>query len=89
MTGQHSYGEGVPNFMKNKTSSDMPVGKLTRVLDFLPPLHELLSKKEPKKITLSVDKETVRFFKLAAKSSGEKYQQMMREFLNGYFIKKI
>ena len=77
--------------MKKKTKSksdqtdpDMPIGKLKRVKDFLPPPHELLPKEEVVKITLSVDADTVEFFKHMADSQGTKYQRMMREVLKVY-----
>ena len=64
--------------------SDEPVGNLKRVADFLPPPSELLPQEEALKITLSIDSETVDFFKKAAKKNGTKYQRMMREVLKGY-----
>jgi uncharacterized protein (DUF4415 family) len=73
--------------MKKKISNrdeDMPVGKLTRVENFLPPPEELFPKSEKKKITLEIDDDTVSFFKSKAKQTGTKYQKMMREVLKGY-----
>lgn len=70
--------------MKKKMEYDLPVGKLTQVADFLPPPNELFPKEESIKITLSVDSNTLRFFKSAAKDTGTKYQRMMRAVLNGY-----
>lgn len=64
--------------------SDEPVGRLRRVVDFLPPPSELLPKENPVKITLTIDNETVEFFKEFAKKNGTKYQRMMREVLKGY-----
>ena len=63
---------------------DMPVGELTRIADFLPSPEELLPREEAVKITLSVDAETLQFFKAVAKGTGTKYQRMMREVLKGY-----
>ena len=63
---------------------DEPVGNLKRVADFLPPPSELLPQEEALKITLSIDCETVDFFKKVAKKNGTKYQRMMREVLKGY-----
>lgn len=68
----------------HRTSSDEPIGSLKRVADFLPPPGELLPKEEALKITLSIDSETVDFFKKVAKKNGTKYQRMMREVLKGY-----
>ena len=63
---------------------DEPIGNLKRVADFLPPPSELLPQEEALKITLSIDSETVDFFKKVAKKNGTKYQRMMREVLKGY-----
>jgi predicted DNA binding CopG/RHH family protein len=70
---------------KSKTRvDDEPIGNLKRVADFLPPPSELLPREVALKITLSIDSETVDFFKKVAKKSGTKYQRMMREVLKGY-----
>ena len=76
--------------MKKRTRKhdpDMPVGKLTRIPDFLPPPEELLPVKEPIKVTLTLDAETVASFKEMAEASGGKYQRMMREVLKFYSMK--
>ena len=73
--------------MKKKIETDKPVGKLTRIPDFLPPPSELAPKEETVKVTLSVDKGTLIFFRSAAKDTGTKYQRMMREVLKGYASK--
>jgi len=70
--------------MKKKKRSDQPVGALTRVSDFLPSPAQLVPKEHLTKITLTVDDETVNFFKATAKSLGTKYQKMMREVLKNY-----
>lgn len=70
---------------KNKARvGDEPIGNLKSVADFLPPPSELLPQEEALKITLSIDGETVDFFKKVAKKNGTKYQRMMREVLKGY-----
>lgn len=72
---------------KKRIDWDKPIGKLTVVPDFLPPPEELFHPVETEKITIVVDKETVRFFKKAAAKHHQKYQRMMREILKGY-VKK-
>lgn len=67
-----------------KTLSDEPRGSLRRVVDFLPAPDELLPKEETVKITISVDTDTIDFFKQSARENGTKYQRMMREVLKGY-----
>jgi predicted DNA binding CopG/RHH family protein len=69
---------------KNSKIKDLPQGKLHRVADFLPPPEELIRSEEVTKITISVDTETIDFFKNFAKKNGVKYQRMMREVLRGY-----
>jgi hypothetical protein len=71
-------------FMKKKTSSDKPVGKLKVIADFLPSPEKLFPKVEMVKITLSVDETTLKFFKTVAKTSKTQYQKMMREVLKRY-----
>lgn len=68
----------------HRSHGDEPIEDLKRVADFLPPPGELLPKEEAQKITLSIDSETVDFFKKVAKKNGTKYQRMMREVLKGY-----
>jgi predicted DNA binding CopG/RHH family protein len=70
--------------MKKNKRSDEPVGVLKRVADFLPAPSKLIPKEHLTKITLTVDDETVHFFKATAKSLGTKYQKMMREVLKTY-----
>lgn len=70
--------------MKRKHHGDEPIGKLTRIEDFLPRPEELFPRNEMKKITLEVDSETVDFFKTSARKQGTKYQKMMREVLKVY-----
>ena len=56
--------------MKKKTmSTDKPVGKLTRVKDFLPPPSELVARDDTVKVTLALSKESVKFFKDKAKEN--------------------
>ncbi len=61
-----------------------PYGKLTPIPDFLPPPEELLPREETIKITVAIDEKTLKFFKNYAKTSGLKYQRIIREVLKGY-----
>ena len=70
--------------MKKKNDSDQPVGKLTRVDDFLPPPGELVLPEETIKVTLSLTKASVEFFKREAKRYNTKYQKMIREIIDRY-----
>ncbi len=70
--------------MRAKSNWEMPVGKLTRVRDFLPPPSQLVVKAETAKVTLALKKSSVDFFKRQAKKSHTKYQRMIRELLDRY-----
>ena len=70
--------------MKKKNKSDMPVGKLTRVDDFLPPPEQLVMPEETVKVTLSLTKSSLDFFKHKAQKQGAKYQRMIREVVDRY-----
>ena len=79
-------------FMKKKIQNrndNLPVGKLTRIENFLPSPEELFPRVEKKKVTLEIDDETVSFFKSKAKQTGTKYQKMMREVLKVYAKKYV
>ncbi|MDB5038098.1 MAG: CopG family transcriptional regulator [Bacteriovoracaceae bacterium] len=69
---------------QNRHDQDEPLGKLTRIKDFLPPPDELFPEKELAKITIALDQETISFFKQKASKFGLKYQRMIREVLKGY-----
>lgn len=70
--------------MKKNNKSDMPVGKLTRVEDFLPPPEQLIMPEETVKVTLSLTKSSLDFFKRKAQKQGTKYQRMIRELVDRY-----
>lgn len=61
-------------------------GKVRLVEDFLPPPNELVFKKEPEtvKVTLTLEKRSVDFFKGKAAKLGGSYQRMMRNLLSDY-----
>ena len=69
---------------KRNIDPDMPIGKMTRVKDFLPPPEELVFPQETIKITISLSALSVEFFKQQAKKQHVKYQQMIRELLDWY-----
>lgn len=63
---------------------DFPVGKLTRMPDFLPPPHELAKARIVVKVTIALDHSSIEFFKKVAKKNKTKYQRMIREILDQY-----
>ena len=69
---------------KRKLDPDMPYGKLVRVKDFLPPPSELVFPKRTEKITISLSRTSVLFFKRQAAKHHTKYQKMIRELLDRY-----
>jgi predicted DNA binding CopG/RHH family protein len=73
--------------MKSKmTKSEMPVGKLLRIKDFLPAPEELVIPEATKKVTISLKKSSIDFFKRQAKVHHTKYQKMIREVIDRYVI---
>ena len=64
--------------------SDKPIGKLTRVKDFLPPPSQLVPREETVKVTLALSKESVEFFKEKAKKNKVPYQRMIRSLVDQY-----
>jgi len=73
--------------MRAKTKyTDEPIGKLKVVKDFLPRPEELVFKENNVKVTLSLSKESVDFFKEQAKRNQTHYQKMIRRLLDLYVI---
>ena len=63
---------------------DEPIGDFKVIADFLPSPNELKSRNENTKITISLSKESVDFFKLAAAKNHMQYQKMIRQLLDEY-----
>ena len=66
---------------------ELPDVEHVKIVDkaFLPPPEELVFKdSESEKITISLDKETVAFFKNKAQESGASYQKILRNLLREY-----
>jgi predicted DNA binding CopG/RHH family protein len=73
--------------MKKKIQySEGPIKDIKRVKDFLPAPEQLAMKEESVKITISLSKSTVEFFKEEAKSHHTQYQKMIRRLLDEYSI---
>lgn len=70
--------------MKKTTHGDKPVGKLTRVEDFLPPPGALVMPEDTVKVTLALSRSSVRFFKEQARRNHTKYQRMIRSLVDTY-----
>ncbi len=72
--------------MKKKFDQDMPIGKLRRIKDFLPPPSELVFPSETVKVTIYLSKDSLDFFKHEAKKHRTKYQKMIRATLDAYAV---
>lgn len=71
--------------MKKKIEyTDEPLGKLRVVEDFLPPPEQLAFKEENVRVTISLSKSSVEFFKQEAKKHRTPYQKMIRRLLDLY-----
>ncbi len=71
--------------MKEKIKyTDEPLGKVKVIADFLPSPEQLALKDETVKVTLSLSKTSVDFFKNEAKKYNTQYQKMIRRLLDEY-----
>lgn len=64
--------------------TDEPLGALRVVRDFLPPPNELAFKEEGVKVTMTLSKSSVAFFKKAARKYHTPYQKMIRRLIDAY-----
>lgn len=78
-------GEKGGKFMKKQIHyKDEPMGKVRPIKDFLPSPEELALKEETVKVTISLSKASVEFFKKEAKRHHTQYQRMIRRLLDEY-----
>ena len=71
--------------MKKKIKyTNEPMGKVRVVADFLPSPEELVLKDETVKVTISLSKASVDFFKEEARKHHTQYQKMIRRLLDEY-----
>ncbi len=71
--------------MKKKIEyTDEPMGKVRRVEDFLPSPAELALRDETIKVTISLTKKSIEFFKKEAELHDTQYQKMIRTLLDEY-----
>jgi predicted DNA binding CopG/RHH family protein len=64
--------------------SDEPIGPVKIVADFLPPPEELAFKEDTVKVTISLSRESIDFFKREARKHRTPYQKMIRRLLDAY-----
>lgn len=71
--------------MKQKTKyTDEPLGKIKIIHDFLPSPDELVFRDNNVKVTISLSKSSVSFFKKMAQKHHTQYQKMIRRLLDVY-----
>ncbi|MES2272970.1 MAG: CopG family transcriptional regulator [Chlamydiota bacterium] len=72
--------------MKKRKSkyTSKPIGKIKIVDDFLPEPKDLILKEETAKITISLTKSSIEFFKNEAEKYHTNYQTMIRTLIDKY-----
>lgn len=79
-------GERGEKFMKKHKAkyTNEAIGNIKIIEDFLPSPEDLVLKEENVKVTLSLTKESLDFFKEEAKAHHTQYQKMIRNLLDQY-----
>ncbi len=71
--------------MKSKIKyTEEPMGQLKVIKDFLPPPDKLVMREDNVKVTISLKKSSITFFKEHAKAQNTSYQRMIREVVDWY-----
>jgi hypothetical protein len=81
-----AIGEKGGKYMKKRKVKykKEPIGKIKIVEDFLPEPKDLVLKEETAKITISLTKSSIDFFKSVAAKHHTNYQTMIRALIDGY-----
>jgi hypothetical protein len=78
-------GEKEGRYMKTRIKyAEEPMGDLKIVKDFLPPPDQLVLREDNVKVTISLKKSSITFFKEQAKKQKTSYQKMIREVVDWY-----
>jgi len=81
-------GEKGRKYMKKKIKYTYePMNHVRVVKDFLPPPEKLVLKEDTVKVTISLSKSSVEYFKKLAGDHGTQYQRVIRRLLDEYVIK--
>ena len=64
--------------------TEEPIGKIKVVKDFLPKPEDLVLKEETVKVTISLTKSSIEFFKHEAEKYHTHYQTMIRKLIDQY-----
>ena len=76
--------------MKSRiTYTDEPMGKVRVVTDFLPSPEQLAFREENVKVTISLSRTSLDFFKKQAGLHNTAYQKMIRSLLNAYAVQHM
>lgn len=70
--------------MKRKIRYTNEPMELELIEDFLPPPEQIAIKDENVKVTITLSKESIEFFKQVAKKHHSPYQKMIRKILDSY-----
>ncbi len=73
---------------KNIKYTDEPIDNFKIIKDFLPSPEELIFKDKTVKVTISLSKSSVDYFKQVARSYNTQYQKMIRRLLDEYVSKQ-
>lgn len=80
-------GEKGRKFMKKHKKikyTDEPIGEIKIIADFLPTPKDLVLKEETEKVTLSLTKSSLDFFRKEAAKHHTHYQKMLRVLIDKY-----
>ena len=67
-----------------KVDENMPIGKLKKVKDFLPPPNRLIAQEKTVKVTIRLNEKDLTFFKREAHKNHTKYQKLIRSVIDKY-----
>ncbi len=87
---EQDIGEKERKNMKNNKYENAPddireaIEGASIIEDFLPPPELLVAKEETKKITISLSKRSIDFFKQVSDETHIPYQQMIRKVIDNY-----
>ena len=78
-------GEKVNEFMSEKIKyTDEPIGNIKVISDFLPSPEDLAYRDDTVKVTISLSRSSIEYFKREAKKHNTQYQKMIRRLLDSY-----
>ena len=69
---------------RTRKYTDEPLGRIQIIKDFLPPPDQLILKDDGVKVTISLSRRSINFFKAHARKSRTSYQRMIRRVLDDY-----